>query len=117
MCTDVDLCLEQTLKDLAELSEDLVRNALAEKVLKALVKHGAAGEVVMRLMKGVMVTAIEGWRTQSIQGRIMKVKACKTVQSLINGVMNLESKIKRFSAWKNLKCACAGRSRRCLEHG
>ena len=67
MCTDVDLCLEQTLKDLAELSEDLVRNALAEKVLKALVKHGAAGEVVMRLMKGVMVTAIEGWRTQSIQ--------------------------------------------------
>ncbi len=96
VCTDVDLCLRQTLKDLAELSEDLMCNALAEKVLKALVKHGAAGEVVMRLMKGVMVTAIEGWRTQSMQGRIMKVKACKTVQSLINGAMNLESKIKRF---------------------
>jgi hypothetical protein len=36
VCTDVDRCLEQTLKELAELSEDLVRNSLAEKANKAL---------------------------------------------------------------------------------
>ena len=37
----------------------------------------------------------------------MKVKPCKTVQSLINGAMNLESKIKRFSWCKlqeHVKC-------------
>jgi Ca2+-binding EF-hand superfamily protein len=35
-----DRCREQPLMDLAELSEDLVRNVVVDKVITALVKHG-----------------------------------------------------------------------------
>ena len=42
VCTDADHYIEQTIKDLAELSEDVLRSALADKVAKAMAKHGSA---------------------------------------------------------------------------
>ena len=40
--SDVDRVREQTLKDLAGLQEDVLRSAMADKVAKAVAKHGAA---------------------------------------------------------------------------
>ena len=40
--SDVDRVREQTLVDLADLQEDVLRSAVADKVAKAVAKHGAA---------------------------------------------------------------------------
>ena len=40
--SDVDRVREQTLKDLAGLQEDVLRSAMADKLAKAVAKHGAA---------------------------------------------------------------------------
>jgi len=42
VCTHAGHYIEQTIQDLAELSEDVLRSALAEKVANTVAKHGAA---------------------------------------------------------------------------
>jgi hypothetical protein len=53
LSSDVDRVREQTLMDLAGLQEDVLRSAMADKMAKAVVKHGAAVKTSLeRLEKG-----------------------------------------------------------------